>query len=223
MKKILTAILALALILTLTTVSLADGLGFAAYQDKFGEDEEDYEYTAKVAVGRGDVDGHVGAGETLYIRDDGSTGTVNGVSATTAAEIEAVKVDGKLRVGNKEYNTQVGGGVTVAKAGANAGATVGMDKGKVVVSATAGAEANIVEASAQASSTIGGVEFGVKGSVKVGVGVKAKVGYSNGKLKCELGAALGIGGSVGFEVDVGAIADKAATLGKKVWNALKFW
>ena len=223
MKKILTAILALALILTLTTVSLADGIGAVMYQDKFGEDEEDYEYTAKLAVGKMDADGHTGVGETLYIKDDGSTATVSGLSATAAAKVEGMELNGNLRVGNEEYNTQVGGDLTVAKAGAHAGATVGLDKGTVVVNANVGAEANLVEAGAKATGTLGGVQFGVKGSVKVGVGVKANVGYSKGKLKCEFGAALGIGGSVGFELDVGKIADKAVDLDKKVWSKLKFW
>ena len=61
---------------------------------------------------------------------------------------------------------------------------------------------------------------GVSGVVKVGIGAKAKVGYEGGKLHLEVGAALGIGGSVAIDVDVGAIAKKATNLVKNIWKAL---
>ena len=67
------------------------------------------------------------------------------------------------------------------------------------------------------------MEVNVSGSVKVGIGAKASVGYSNGKLKCEIGAALGVGGSFGFEVDVGAIAKKTGNALKSAWDWLTDW
>ena len=224
MKKILTALLALVLILAMVTVSLADGVGFIAYQNKGGEVEEDYAYTGKVDVGKADADGHCGAGETLFFLPDGSTVTGNGVTLSGGAKYETVEVSGQLRAGTEEYNMHAGGNAALMTAGVSGGANAGIsNEGKLQVSAYAGCEANLAEASGKVGSTLGGVEVNVSGSVKVGIGAKASVGYSNGKLKCEIGAALGVGGSFGFEVDVGAIAKKATSAAKSVWNWLTDW
>ena len=221
MKKFLAALLALALILTVTTATLADGIGFAAYENRGGECEETYEYTGKVAACKVDADGHCGAGEILIVKPDGTTVTGNGVTLTAGAKYETMELQGKLRLGYEDFNTNVGGNVAIVEAGANAGATVGIGSdGKLTANAQAGAEANLIEVNGKLAANVGGVEFGVTGGVKVGIGAKAKVGYEGGKLHLEVGAALGIGGSVAIDVDVGAIAKKATNLVKNIWKAL---
>ena len=224
MKKFLTALLALVMLLAIATVSLADGVGFSAYENQGGEVEEDYAYTGKVDVGKVDANGHCGAGETMFILPDGSTATGNGVTLSGGAKYETVEVSGQLRAGTEDYNMHAGGSAALMTAGVSGGANAGVSSdGKLQVSAHAGCEANVAEASGKVGSTIGGVEVNVSGSVKVGIGAKASVGYSNGKLKCEVGAALGVGGSFGFEVDVGALATKTGNALKSAWDWLTDW
>ena len=224
MKKILAVLLTFAMLLMLTSTALADGIGFTTYENVGGENEETYEYTGKIIVGKGDVDGHCGAGTIVMIKNDGTTVQGNGLILNGGAKVETVELNGKLRAGTQDFNTQVGGSLTVAGAAATAGAVAGIgNDGKLQVNAQVGAEANLLEANANLGATVGGVEFGVKAGVKVGIGAKAKVGYDNGKLHLELGAALGIGGTVAVELDVGALANKSVDLAKKAWNAIKFW
>lgn len=43
-----------------------------------------------------------------------------------------------------------------------------------------------------------GTDIGVSGAVKVGIGAHAEVGYTDGKFKVDVGAALGVGVDIGF-------------------------
>lgn len=63
----------------------------------------------------------------------------------------------------------------------------------------------------------------VKGSVKVGVGAHADIGMKDGVIKCEIGASLGVGFDVGFEVDVGGMVNTVADAAKSAWEGFKSW
>jgi hypothetical protein len=65
---------------------------------------------------------------------------------------------------------------------------------------------------------VAGVEANVTGKVGVGVGAHADVGLTDGKFKVEVGAYLGVGGSVGFEVDIGGAVDAVCGQAKAFWN-----
>lgn len=82
--------------------------------------------------------------------------------------------------------------------------------GGLVASGAVGAEANV----AKVEGAVGGTGAGV--GVKVGVGATCKAGYKNGVVKLEVGAALGIGGSVSVELDVGSVASKVVNGCKSV-------
>lgn len=221
LKKILAALLTLALILALSSVSLADGIGAVGYEKRGGEYAEDYEYTGKMQLGKADADGHCGAGAILIRKEDGSTVGGAGLTVSGEAKAEVAEASGKLRAGTEEYNMHAGGSVAIVKTGVKGAATVGMDdKGNVQMNANGSAEVNLAEANGNIGTTIGGVDFGINGSVKVGIGVKANIGYSDGKLHCEVGAALGVGGSVGFDLDVGAIGKKVSEATKTTTNAI---
>lgn len=222
MKKFLATVIALIMVLALANAALADGVGGACYQEQYGEYEEEYEYTAKLAVGKADANGNVGTGAIVIIKDDGSTVTGNGITANAAATVKGTELKGKLRAGTEEYNTSLAGDVSIGTAGAGGSVTAGIgNDGDIELSAKIGAEANIAEANAEVSGTVAGVKIAAKAGVKVGVGAKANVGYSDGKLKCELSAALGVGGTIGFEVDVGAIVRKTKKATETTTNVLK--
>ena len=45
-----------------------------------------------------------------------------------------------------------------------------------------------------------------------------------GKLKCDIGASLGVGASVGFEIDTKALVDTAVSTAKALWPGnWKLW
>ena len=49
--------------------------------------------------------------------------------------------------------------------------------------------------------------LGVSGSVSVGIGAHADVGYKDGMFKFDIGASVGLGVYVGAEVDIGGMVD----------------
>lgn|GEM_PF-1284029 len=136
--------------------------------------------------------------------------------------VTALHVDANGHWGNSMAGANASADVDVGKVSANAKASVGMfnDKGEFDPRLKAGidAEAIAIEAKGKAGVTILGTEAKVSGSLNVGVGAHADVGYNNGVLKFDVGASLGIGGSVGFEVDVGGTVDAVKKASK---SALK--
>ena len=123
----------------------------------------------------------------------------------------------------------VDGSVTALSASAEAEMNVNFmgkdEKGNVVfdqqVNVGVNAEAVLVEAEGSVGVNVLGGEVGVSGSVKVGVGAHADVGYKDGVFKCDIGASLGVGFDVGFEVDVGGMVNTVADKASSAWNGIK--
>lgn len=223
MKKFLAALLTLVLILAVAATTLAASVEVAAYKTSDGENEEYYGYEGSFTAAKAEASTHCGAGEILIRNYNGEVSQGTGVTLSATAKVEGAEVAGNFRAGTENYN---GHGTATAAAGtasATAAATVGYGKNGLEVSATGGAEANLVEAKGSVGVTVGCLEVNAGASVKVGVGAKASVGYSDGKLKVELGAALGIGASVNVEINVGKIANKTCEYAKKAWNWLTNW
>ena len=65
-----------------------------------------------------------------------------------------------------------------------------------------------------------GTDVGVTGSLKVGVGAHAEVGYTDGKLKVDIGAAVGVGFDLGFEVDVSGTVDAVVDVATSAWDGV---
>ena len=116
------------------------------------------------------------------------------------------------------------------------------------VSAEVSGGAYLAKASAKGSVTALGVTASAKGEVSVGIGGSAKIGVTGGKVRCELGVALGIGAKVSFELDVsgavsavkngvsavvknasavkmvaGKVVDEVGDFAKKAWDTLTCW
>lgn len=172
-----------------------------------------------ITVGEAEAHGSVSAG--FYVYDQNGQKVFSpGVAAEIGASATLLNITYENQLlGDKNFGLNVDGGVTVgqvsAKAGANA-SFLGKDKdGKLVFDPQAnisvGAEAIAAKVEGSAGVNILGGEVGVKGSLQVGVGAKADIGYKDGVFKCEIGASLGIGFDIGIEVDVGGMVDTAVS------------
>ncbi len=147
-------------------------------------------------------------------------------SVTAGAVLAQGEVQGNAQLGGVNLSGQAQGTVGVVGT-ANGRLAVDLFGRRPTVKLRAGVEAFAgakVSAEGRVDTQYGGV--GVRGEAMAGVGVKANVnaGIENGrfKAKVELGAALGIGGSVGFDVDVNyeQIGKKAVDLGRSAVNTV---
>ncbi|MFE7357606.1 putative T7SS-secreted protein [Streptomyces sp. NPDC057543] len=161
-----------------------------------------------------------------------------GVSGTAGASIK----DGQLQAGlsgsaylaqasakgSAEYGIAAVQGEAKAYVGADASATVGVGKDGVHAGAEAFAGA---KATGSVSADVGGVGAGVTGEAWAGVGASASadLGMKDGKFTIggELGAGLGVGGKVSFDVtidagkmidSVGDAADAVGSGAKSAWD-----
>jgi hypothetical protein len=183
----------------------------------------DYEETAegkytngsvKAKVLNGEIEGSLSGG--LYAMDkDGKTYLSPGVSAKARASVSAFEGELEGQIGSDMLGGYAKGDVKVLAAEATAGIGLGIVDGKLEATANLGAEAVLFEAEAEVGVNVLGGEVGVSGSVKFGVGAKADFGYSDGKIKCEIGASLGLGAEIGFEADIGGMVDTVTDVAGK--------
>lgn len=109
-------------------------------------------------------------------------------------------------------------GKVAGKAEANIGLTD--EKGNVKPNIKIGAEAEAMagEIEGTAKLNILGNGASVTGSVGYGIGAHANIEFSSGKLKYDVGVAMGLGASVKFEVDLGGIVSSVTDKAKAVWD-----
>ena len=160
----------------------------------------------------GTAEAHASASAGLYVYEKDASGNVKRILAPAVdAEIGAsvavaeLSADGRLGLGENHNMLGVYGEADATALSAEAQAGIHIGRGDVYAGASA--EADLVKVSGSAGVTVLGTDVGVTGSLKVGVGAHAKVGYTDGKLKVDVGAAVGIGADVGFEVDVSGTVD----------------
>ena len=189
--------------------------------------EADFEFehgSVKAKIGNAEAHWNASAGLYRYNKD-GSKFFSPEVSAEVGASATAFKVeaDGSYSIADG-FDIQGKGELNIGKVEGKAGVkAVLLDEYgnfKPDITASASAEALLVEAKGSAGVTIAGIEANVKGKVGVGVGAKAEVGYVDGKFSFEVGAYLGVGASIGFEVDVGAAVNAVCDGAEAAWNWL---
>ncbi len=137
--------------------------------------------------------------------------------AAVGASFTAFTATAQAEFGDDMYGSYLSGTVTAGKASAEASVSAGVyDKNgnfnpnaKVELSA----EAIAGEISGTAGQKILGTDVSVTGTLNYGVGAHANIGYDNGKFQLDVGATLGVGGSVEFEIDtsktINAVCDFA--------------
>lgn len=165
-----------------------------------------------------------------------ATLTTGCATLSAGASVTALELGANGKLGNDNFN--VHGDVKVKALSAEAKGEIKAgwlnEKGEFSPAIKAGGSVEAVAASVEgtAGATIAGAEVNVKGQVGVGVGAHANVGYENGKIKLDVGAYVGVGGSVSLEIDVSkpvkAIANgakevgkAAVNAGKKIWSGIK--
>ena len=147
--------------------------------------------------------------------------------AAIGASVTALSLDAQAQLGDENLGLYTKGNVTVGKASAEAEAKIGIfDKnGNVNPSAKIEASAEII--GAQASGTVGakvmGTDVGVTGSVQVGLGAHANVGYADGKFSLDIGASLGVGASVKLDVDVSGTVNAVCDGARSAFETVSGW
>ena len=191
----------------------------ASGEEKWGS----YNTSAKILTVSGSLD--VSVGSFLHKNPDGTYSTGVGLSASAAASAAVVALSASGFLGNTETGSGVMGGADakVLAADAKGDATVGWVEGKgPQVSLTGEVGAKLVEAKGSAGLALAkGLSAKVTGSVQIGVGATASIGYSDGKFHCEFGAALGLGFKISFDIDLSGAVDAIVGAATSVYNG--FW
>ncbi len=216
---------------TLLEGKIKGGVSASIFEGEFTPSEN---AKIDVAVGKAEASGELSGG--LYVLDsDGKKKFSPGVSAVIGASATALSVESELQwIGDKNLGLNSDLDLTVGKAEAKADvkAQVFRDDGKLdlQVGGSVKAEAIAAEAEGSLDMNLLGGEVGVKGSVNFGIGAHADVGFRDGVFKVDLGASVGIGGSIGFEVDVGGMVDTVVSGAQSVmdgignaWNGFMSW
>lgn len=189
--------------------------------------------TGEGKYAQGSVEGKFMTGEVhaegsigMYVYEKDKDGNVTrifspGVNAEVGASVAVLQVDAEGRIGLGENNDMLG-----LYAKADAEFLSAEAKGKVAFNrkeayAGVSAEANLAKVSGSAGVSVLGTDVGVSGSLKVGVGAHAEVGYTDGVFKVDVGAAIGVGVDLGFEVDVGGTVDAVCDAASNAWNSTK--
>ncbi len=172
------------------------------------------------------------AGGLYVMGADGEKFFSPGVSAEIGASVTVLNAEYEAQiVGNEYLGVNADAELTVLQAEAKAETQINFfgtdEKGNVVFDPNASvgfsADAVLAEAEGSVGVNVLGGEVELKGSVKVGVGVNADIGYQDGVIKCEIGASLGLGFDVGFEVDVGGMVNTVADAASSAWEAVGDW
>lgn len=169
----------------------------------------------------GEVHAEVSGGFYVYEKDkDGNVTRIfsPGVNAEIGASGAVSQVEAEGRVGLGENNDMLGlyGKVDAQALSAEAKGKIAFNRKEAYAGASL--EADLVKVSGSGGLAVLGTDIGVSGSLKVGVGAHAKVGYTDGKVKVDIGAAVGVGLDLGFEVDVGGTVDAVCGAVTSIWD-----
>ncbi|MCR5795346.1 MAG: hypothetical protein K6G61_08425 [Solobacterium sp.] len=178
--------------------------------------------------GEGEVKGKYGgaSGSVDVNKIDANLGvniTQGNVNAKAGISYTAFTASGKAYLGGEDLNVHAEGEVVAGKVGAEAEASIGwMDsKGNFNPNAHAGVKAEAIagEISGKVGVDTPIGDVNVKGSLNYGIGAHADIGVKDGKITLDIGATVGVGGSIKLEVDV---SKPIKAVGKFV-KSLKFW
>lgn len=169
------------------------------------------------------AEAHTSFSAGMYVyekKEDGSVKRVfsPGIAAEAGASVALLSMAGEGRLGLGENNDMLGvygkGEVDVGFAEAKAKLSISENEAHAKVSL----EADLVKAEGSAGVTVLGTDIGVTGAVKVGLGAHAEVGVTDGKLKVDIGAAVGVGFDIGFEIDMSGTIDAVQNVAESVFN-----
>jgi hypothetical protein len=172
-------------------------------------------------IGKAEWNASASAG--LYSYDkNGNKILTPGLQATVGVGVTAITTTAKGQIGNEYFNAHGSVTATVGKAEAKGSVNVGLldENGNFNPRAkvSAKAEAIAAEISGKAGVTVAGTDVGVTGSLNVGIGAHADVGYSDGKFSLDIGASVGIGASVKLDIDMSGTINAVSKVAKAIWR-----
>ena len=175
----------------------------------------------------GEAEAHAGVSAGLYvIGADGEKKFSPGINAEIGASVTALEAGWEDQLlGDENLGLNADATVTAGEATVKADGTAQIfdENGELDVQLGVGASAEAIAAEAEGSvgvNVLGG-EVGVTGSVNVGIGAHADVGYRDGIFKADIGASLGVGASVSVEVDIGGMVDTVCDTAEAAWNGIQ--
>ncbi len=137
--------------------------------------------------------------------------------------VSALTMSQNIRLGDENLGIYLKAEETLGKVGAGLSGVIGLRDAEGNINPTAhvnmSLEAIAAEASVKGGVNVFGGDVGVKASVNVGVGAHAEFGYKDGVLSADIGASIGIGGSVKLEIDIGGMVDTIADNAQAAWTS----
>lgn len=177
-----------------------------------------------ISFGKSEVHGSFQGG--LYATKVDKDGNVSyhlepGVSAKAGASYSLMEMKGGVQYGSDDLNGHVKGEVSVGKASGEGEFQFGMIGGKPQAHVKLDAEALAFEGKVTGGVTVAGIEANATASLNVGIGGHFDAGWHDGTLSLDVGATVGIGGSIKVEVDVSGFVDNVVETGSKIVNAVQ--
>ncbi len=171
-----------------------------------GYDDGNLSYDMKIGDAKAEFEAY---GGFLGFDENGNKIFRPGVGVTIGASATAFAIEGQALLGDDNLGVYVGGDVTAGKVSGQVDAQVGFGKdGKFRANVSASAEAIAVEANANIGAKVLGTDIKGNVGVNVGIGAHFDAGYSDGKLRLDLGASVGLGVSANLEIDVSGTVEK---------------
>ncbi len=137
--------------------------------------------------------------------------------------LSALTMSQSARLGDENLGIYVKAEETIGRVGAGLSGVIGLRDAEGNINPTAhvnmSIEAIAAEASVKGGVNVFGADLGVKASVNVGVGAHAEFGYKDGVLSADIGASLGLGGSIKLEIDIGGMVDTIADNAQAAWTS----
>lgn len=179
---------------------------------------EDASASANVSIGK--IDASAGFNAGLYLNQDGvpSFGAEVKVGASFTA-FEAELTTQHEIIDNVTLSTDVT--YSAGKVGVSGEMKAGTTDDGLAVYGKLKAEAIGHEISADLGVDVAGIKGTVGGSLNYGVGAHAEFGYEKGVFKFDVGASLGVGGSISVELDLGGAIDNFKTGAKKIGSFVR--
>ena len=175
---------------------------------------------------------HYSAGASLFSTDEDGNSVFNpNINAKVGASGSLLTADGSFQYGTDDLGIDANGKIELMsyEGSAEAEAHLYDENGNFDPTLSAGANVEVVIAGAEGSLTgkVMGVEGTVSGQIGVGLGASANASYKDGVISFGASAYFGVGGEIGFELDVGKgvenIKKGLCKASGKAWNYIKSW
>lgn len=160
----------------------------------------------------GSAEGHAKVAGGLYVYDKDKKKYLSpSINAEIGASYSLLTLTAAGTLGSTMLGGYADGKITIGKIGADAGLNASFLDADGSLNpqlyAHIGGEAILASAEGSLGATVLGGKVGVTGKATVGFDAHANVGFKDGVLKMDIGAAFGVGGSIGLELDVGGMVD----------------